>query len=76
MMSTYGTQFVESELILAAQAGDAATVARLVKEMLPNERKELGMAAAQLVSILWEASGRPTDWIGQGDVLHHQVQRV
>jgi hypothetical protein len=68
MTNTYGTNFVESEAILAAQADDADTLARLVADMLPGERRSLALAATSLTNVLWDAEGQPSTW-GSGSRL-------
>jgi hypothetical protein len=49
-VSVYGTKFVESEAILAAQAGDVAEVQRLAATMLPGELRELATACDRLLA--------------------------
>ena len=51
-MSTYGTPFVESEAILAAQQYDNDTLFRLVEDMLPNERASLRGACRRLMGAI------------------------
>ncbi len=53
-MTTYGTNFVESEAILAAQEDDMAEVFRIVAGMLPGERRALLVATERLASVLRE----------------------
>lgn len=48
----YGTLYVETEALLAAQEGDLAEVQRLVQEMLPGERRELHIACERLMSTI------------------------
>lgn len=54
LMTTYGTNFVESEAILAAQEDDMAEVFRIVAGMLPGERRALLVATERLASVLRE----------------------
>ena len=54
MSGNYGTQYVESEIILALQAGDIAEAIDLIKEMLPSERAELLHACERAVALLQE----------------------
>lgn len=59
-MSKYGTPFVESEAILAAQENDLAEVDRLVAGMLPNELRALYEACeAVQVSIATTVGAMP-----------------
>lgn len=51
-MTNYGTKFVESEAILAAQEGDVASVQRIVEDMLPGERANLRTACERLIDII------------------------
>lgn len=53
----YGTPYVESEAILAAQEADLAEVQRLVKDMLPGERRALFAACERLMDVI--------NWTGQ-----------
>ena len=54
-MSKYGTTYVESEAILAAQAEDHDEVERIVAEMLPGERRALSAACYRVLDYLQEA---------------------
>lgn len=47
----YGTQFTESEALLAIQADDRAHASWLVGQMLPKEKTELAIAAARLARL-------------------------
>lgn len=44
-MSKYGTNFQETEAILAAQEGDTKYLSEVLAGMLPGERARLGEAA-------------------------------
>lgn len=44
-MTKYGTNFLETEAILAAQEGDEETLKRILDEMLPGELRSLATAA-------------------------------
>ena len=55
--SKYGTGYLESEMVLAARAGDWEEVDRLVNEMLPQEARNLRRALSE-VSIYLEFRGR------------------
>lgn len=61
--STYGTKFTETEALLAVQSDDAGTLARLIDGMHPHERLELAAAASTLSDTLWDAAGRPMEWV-------------
>lgn len=49
---SYGTNFRETEALLAVQQGDMEEARRIVGEMLPNEQRELGLAAANLSDLI------------------------
>lgn len=56
---SYGTRFVESEVILAVQQGDVEYARELIAGMLPGERNELAAAAANLEQMLHLNSCQP-----------------
>ncbi len=53
-MGQYGTNYLESEAILAAQEGDEEEVRKILKKMLPNELRKLGKASNQLGYLIEE----------------------
>lgn len=58
-MGIYGTNFTESEAILAMQEGDHFEVRRLLLLMLPGERGRLRHAAQQLVEMCDQHADAP-----------------
>ncbi len=53
-MTAYGTPFLESEALLAAQSGDLVDARKIVEKMLGPERDELELACARLIDICHE----------------------
>lgn len=49
-MSKYGTNYLETEALLAAQEGDQEELDRLLAQMLPGELTNLSNAAENLSS--------------------------
>ncbi len=52
MTSKYGTRFLESEAILAAQENDMVYLREMAGELLPGERRMLSNAAQRLMDML------------------------
>jgi signal transduction histidine kinase len=51
-MMGYGTGFTQTEALLAVLQGDMEEARRIVGELLPHERRELGLAAADLADLI------------------------
>lgn len=58
--SKYGTGYIESEMVLAALAGDWEEVERLVKELFPGEARKLRRALTE-INLNLEFQGRSDD---------------
>lgn len=56
--SVYGTNFLETEAILAAQDDNHGELSRLVEQMLPGERASLAHAAERLANVCREVNTR------------------
>lgn len=56
MTGQYGTKFIESEIVLAVQAGDEAEARDLISDMFGGERRELKRALERAVELIEEES--------------------